>query len=191
MASVKGKQPEVIRAKSRFLTSCWGGRLDRDAKLRAPRILLQSSTDLSYGFCIALKNVPRPVKPRSLRRASKASPGAPTRLGASGTPLFLQWSAGALLVRLQSRQQVIFATLLAKPRHARGISAQLAMWTRPAPCDVTFTSRWRQRSERDEPQTYSADASVDHTSITPKRATTSLAASGDPTNVASLSGNHY
>src|SRR5262249_17494779 len=40
------------------------------------------------------------------------------------------------------------ATLLAKPRHAQGISAQLAMWTRPAPCDVTFTRRWRQRSER-------------------------------------------
>ena len=55
------------------------------------------------------------------------------------------------------------------------------MWTRPAPCDVTFTSRWRQRSERIEPRTYSADASVDHTSITPKRATTSLAASVDPT----------
>src|SRR6516162_1931012 len=49
------------------------------------------------------------------------------------------------------------------PRHAQGISAQLAMWTRPAPGDVTFTSRWRQRSERDEPRTYSADASVDHT----------------------------
>jgi len=62
------------------------------------------------------------------------------------------------------------ATPLAKPRHAQGISAQLAMWTRPAPCDVTFTSRWRQRSERIEPRTYSADASVDHTSITPKRA---------------------
>src|SRR6516225_6934205 len=67
------------------------------------------------------------------------------------------------------------------PRHAQGISAQLAMWTRPAPGDVTFTSRWRQRSERDEPRTYSADASVDHTSITPKSATTSLAASVDPT----------
>ena len=64
---------------------------------------------------------------------------------------------------------------------SQGISAQLAMWTRPAPCDVTFTSRWRQRSERDEPRTYSADASVDHTSITPKSATTSLAASVDPT----------
>jgi hypothetical protein len=75
------------------------------------------------------------------------------------------------------------ATLVAKPRHAQGISAKLAMWTRPAPCDVTFTGRWRQRSERDEPRTYSADASVDHTSITPKRATTSLAASVDPTDV--------
>src|SRR4051812_21282734 len=73
------------------------------------------------------------------------------------------------------------ATLLAKTRHAQGISAQLAMWTRPAPCDVTFTSRWRQRSERIEPRTYSADASVDHTSITPTRAMTSLAASVDPT----------
>src|SRR5262245_51961041 len=37
------------------------------------------------------------------------------------------------------------------------------MWERPAPCDVTFTSRWRQRSERIEPRTYSADASVDVT----------------------------
>jgi hypothetical protein len=34
---------------------------------------------------------------------------------------------------------------------------------------------------RIEPRTYSADASVDHKSITPKRATTSLAASVDPT----------
>jgi hypothetical protein len=55
------------------------------------------------------------------------------------------------------------------------------MWTRPAPCDVTFTIRWRRRSERIEPRAYSADASVDHTSITPKRATTSLADSVDPT----------
>jgi hypothetical protein len=55
------------------------------------------------------------------------------------------------------------------------------MWTRPAPCDVTFTSRWRQRSERIEPRTYSADASVDHMSTTPKRATTPLAPSVDPT----------
>ena len=44
-------------------------------------------------------------------------------------------------------------TLLAKPRHPQGVSAQLAMWTRPAPWDVTFTSRWRQRSERIEPRT--------------------------------------
>src|SRR5208283_4525331 len=34
---------------------------------------------------------------------------------------------------------------------------------RPAPWDVTFTSRWRQRSERIEPRTYFADASVDPT----------------------------
>ncbi len=54
-------------------------------------------------------------------------------------------------------------TLLAKPRHAQGISAQLAMLTRPAPWDVKFTSRWRQRSERIEPRTYFVDASVDQT----------------------------
>jgi hypothetical protein len=54
------------------------------------------------------------------------------------------------------------------------------LWTRPASGDVTFTSRLRKRLERIEPRTYSADASVDHTSITPKRATTSLAASVDP-----------
>ena len=44
-----------------------------------------------------------------------------------------------------------------------------------------------ERRQRDpktrefEPRTYSADASVDHTSTTPKRATTSLAASVHPT----------
>jgi hypothetical protein len=43
------------------------------------------------------------------------------------------------------------------------------MWTRLTPCDVTLRTRWRQRSERIEPRTYSADASVDHTSITPKQ----------------------
>jgi len=47
--------------------------------------------------------------------------------------------------------------------HIQGISAHLAMWTRPAPWDVTFTSRWRQRSGRIEPRTYFADASVDQT----------------------------
>src|SRR6516164_11229918 len=62
------------------------------------------------------------------------------------------------------------------------------MLRRPAPGDVTFTSRWRQRSEHDEPRTYSADASVDHTSITPKRATTSLAASVDPIEARSVVG---
>ncbi len=46
---------------------------------------------------------------------------------------------------------------------SEGISAQIAMWTRPAPWDETFTSRWRQRSERIEPRTYFADASVDPT----------------------------
>ena len=30
---------------------------------------------------------------------------------------------------------------------------------------VTFTSRWRQRSERIEPRTYFADASVDQTDV--------------------------
>jgi len=42
--------------------------------------------------------------------------------------------------------------LLAKPRHAQGISAQLAMWTRPAPWDVTFTSRWRQSQSASSPE---------------------------------------
>jgi hypothetical protein len=37
------------------------------------------------------------------------------------------------------------------------------MWTRPAPWDVRFTSGWRQRSERIEPRTYFAAASVDVT----------------------------
>ena len=44
--------------------------------------------------------------------------------------------------------------------HAQGISALFAMWTRAAPWDVKFMSRWRQRSERVEPRTYFADASV-------------------------------
>jgi hypothetical protein len=56
--------------------------------------------------------------------------------------------------------------LLAKPRHAQGISAQLAMWTRPSPCDVKFTSRCRQSSESIELRTYFADASVDQTNGT-------------------------
>ena len=50
-----------------------------------------------------------------------------------------------------------------KPHHSQGISAQLAMWTRHAPWELTLTSRGRQRSERIEPRTYSPDASVDPT----------------------------
>jgi uncharacterized protein YqjF (DUF2071 family) len=55
---------------------------------------------------------------------------------------------------------------------AQGISAQLAMWTRPAPWDVTFTSRWRQRSERNKPRSYFADASVDVTDARKTRSAT-------------------
>src|SRR5271169_3151003 len=42
------------------------------------------------------------------------------------------------------------------------MSGCLDVWI-SAPWDVTFTSRWRQRSERIEPRTYFADASVDPT----------------------------
>ena len=55
----------------------------------------------------------------------------------------------------------------AKPRHAQGIFAPLAMGTRPAPRGVTFTSQWRQGSEHIEPRTYSPDASVDQTQRAP------------------------
>src|SRR5262249_4529992 len=91
-------------------------------------------------------------------------------LGMGAPPLEVVAYSSRRFVPFQLKQDIrcrASATPLAKPRHAQGISAQLAMWTRPAPCDVTFTSRWRQRSERIEARTYSADASegshVDHT----------------------------
>jgi hypothetical protein len=82
---------------------------------------------------------------------------------------------------ITAHHSVSSPALLAKRRHIQGSSAELAVWTRPAACDVTFTSRWRKSSERIEPRTYSADASFDRTSITPRRAMTSLVASVDPT----------